>query len=289
MSWKSILPLAGLALLLAAAGCGPEAETGAVFSKYSAQACAAPSPADTIDPDLDDVNRIPELEESRVSASPAAPAGQTEMDELMGKFEPAKHPDFVTVGRPYTDKSDMLLRREAYTAFRKMWSAARSQGVVLRIISSTRNFDYQKGIWERKWSRLAMELPDPEARARKILEYSAMPGASRHHWGTDIDLNDLNNGSFEAGGSYEKVYQWLQNNAHAYGFYQPYTRKDDNRPNGYNEEKWHWSYRPLAAPMLQQYESAINDQMLKGFSGAETAPAIGIVKNYVSGVDAACR
>lgn len=253
-------------LLLASASCGPEAETGAVFSRYSAHACAAPSPADTV-----------------------APATASELSLLMGKFDPAKHPDFAPVDTPYADKPGMILHRKTLAALQQMWAAAQKDGVALKVISSTRSFDQQKVIWERKWSRFAAASPDPVARARKILEYSAMPGASRHHWGTDIDFNDLNNASFEPGGQYAAVYQWLHTHAHEYGFYQPYTAKDEKRPYGYNEEKWHWSYRPLAAPLLLKYEQTIQDNMITGFQGAETARTIGIVRHYVLGVDAGCK
>ncbi len=116
---------------------------------------------------------------------------------LLGKFDPAARKDFVAVGKPYSDKSGMMLRKEAFEAFKKMFEAAEKDGIALKIISSTRNFDRQKEIWEGKWTRFARDQPAAKDRALKILEYSAMPGASRHHWGTDVDLNDLNNPSFE--------------------------------------------------------------------------------------------
>ena len=127
---------------------------------------------------------------------PAKPA--LDKDYLMGKFDPSKHPDFVAVKAPYTDRPGMILHRETFEAFKEMWKAAKKEGVELNIKSSTRNFQQQKAIWDSKWKKYAREKPDARARALKILEYSAMPGASRHHWGTDIDLNDLNNTSMEA-------------------------------------------------------------------------------------------
>jgi LAS superfamily LD-carboxypeptidase LdcB len=205
---------------------------------------------------------------------------------LLGKFNPSTHPDFVAVGVPYSDKGDMRLRKEAFQAFEKMWKAAKKDGVTLNIISSTRNFDKQKKIWEDKWERFAAQAPKPIDRALKILEYSSMPGSSRHHWGTDIDLNDLNNPSFEAGGKYEKVYKWLSAHAHEYGFCQPYTA---GRPSGYHEEKWHWSYTPLSKGFLENYKQNITEANITGFNGSETATAIAIVKNYVLGINQACQ
>lgn len=221
-------------------------------------------------------------------------AGQAEPDSavaayLTGKFDFVQHPDFESVSESYADRSGMYLRKETYAAFKKMHAAARQEGITLTIVSATRNFYRQKEIWEGKWARFAAETPEPEARARRILEYSSMPGSSRHHWGTDIDLNDLENASFERGGPHERVYRWLVKNAHRYGFGQPYTPKGPERPAGYNEEKWHWSYLPLSKPFLQQYERLIADDQITGFTGAEIAPQIGIVRHYVLGIAPACK
>jgi D-alanyl-D-alanine carboxypeptidase len=222
----------------------------------------------------------------RAAAAPAENSDTMEStDYLLGKFEPAERADFVPVGKPYSDRPGMRLRRETMEAFVKMYEAAEKDGVRLRIISSTRTFDQQKVIWSGKWTRFAEEAPAPEARARKILEFSAMPGASRHHWGTDIDLNDLNNPAFGPGGAHEKVYRWLLEHAPAYGFCQPYTA---GRPHGYHEERWHWSYLPLAQPLLTQYRQRIGDAQLTGFPGAETAAAIGILEHYVLGINPDC-
>jgi len=217
--------------------------------------------------------------------SPTLKVGVT-TDYLLGKFEPAKHADFVTVGKPYSDKPGMTLRKEAFEAFKKMFEAAQKEGVTLKIISSTRNFYRQKEIWEGKWERFAKDAPVAKARALKILEYSSMPGSSRHHWGTDIDINELENHHFEKGGKHEKTYKWLTEHAHEYGFCQPYTA---GRPSGYNEEKWHWSYTPLSKPFLEQFEKSIKDADIKGFKGAETATEIAVVKNYVLGINQACK
>ncbi len=207
-------------------------------------------------------------------------------DYLLGRFDPAIRADFVTIGKPYTDKPGMILREETAAAFKKMYAAAQKDGISLKIISSTRTFVQQKAIWEGKWARFAKEAPVAQDRSLKILQYSSMPGSSRHHWGTDIDLNDLNNPSFEAGGKYEKVYVWLSAHAHEYGFCQPYTA---GRSAGYHEEKWHWSYTPLSKSFLQQYQEHIQDKDIKGFEGAETAVKIEIVKNYVLGINLDCQ
>jgi zinc D-Ala-D-Ala carboxypeptidase len=209
-----------------------------------------------------------------------------ERDYLLGKFNPAERGDFVKVVAPYSDRPKMMLRKECYEAFQRMHAAAAKEGIKLVIISSTRTFAQQKAIWEGKWERFASDAPEPEARARKILEYSSMPGSSRHHWGTDIDLNDLNNAIFEAGGKYEKVYQWLSAHASEYGFCQPYTA---GRPYGYKEEKWHWSYSPISKPLLETWKTSVEDSDIQGFTGSETARIIGIKEHYVLGIQEACK
>jgi LAS superfamily LD-carboxypeptidase LdcB len=218
-----------------------------------------------------------------------SPSIQVDNDYLTGHFVPGSRPDFVTVGKPYSNKPGMMLRKEAFEAFKKMWDAAKKDGIELSIISSTRTFEQQKAIWEGKWTRFAAEKPDPQARALKILEFSSMPGSSRHHWGTDIDLNDLNNASFEGKGKHNKVYDWLVTHAAEYGFGQPYTAKGTERPQGYNEEKWHWSYLPLARPFRQAFLQQITDADISGFKGSETAVGLHVVEYYVGGVALACK
>lgn len=215
--------------------------------------------------------------------------------ELVGKFEPAKHPDFVRISPDYTTKTDIYLRKDAYEAFVNMYDAAKEAGFTLKIISATRNFYYQKGIWERKWTgvtkvsgqNLSQTLPDPSARAVKILNYSSMPGTSRHHWGTDIDLNNLSN-SFFASGSGKQLYEWLTTNAGQFGFCQVYSPKGETRPDGYNEEKWHWSYMPIARDFLVQYRDSVTYSDLAGFKGAEVAETIDVIPKYVSGLNPEC-
>jgi LAS superfamily LD-carboxypeptidase LdcB len=218
------------------------------------------------------------------------------MEYLMGKFDPAKHPEFVKVEKQHADEEGYFLRKDTYENFKKMWAAAQADGINLTIISATRNFDRQKQIWEAKWTgqrkiengtNATLKYPDPKTRALKILEYSSMPGTSRHHWGTDIDLNDLDNFTFEQGQG-KRVYDWLVAHAHEYGFCQPYTIKGNERPNGYNEEKWHWSYIPVAKVLTDLAARRLRDDMINGFLGAETSTEISVVENYVLGINKSC-
>ncbi len=133
----------------------------------------------------------------------------------------------------------------------------------------------------------AKKYPDPKTRALKILLYSSMPGTSRHHWGTDIDLNSFVNSYFEKGEG-AKIYDWLTANAASYGFCQPYTEKGESRPFGYEEERWHWSYLPLAKQLTELAKVKLKDEAISGFKGAEVAPQIRVVEKYVLGISKSC-
>ncbi|MBK6947328.1 MAG: D-alanyl-D-alanine carboxypeptidase family protein [Haliscomenobacter sp.] len=234
---------------------------------------------------------------SSVSASSPEQTPVFDLSYLMGKFDPASHPDFVEINLEHASRKGMFLRRDVYDAFKKMYAAALKDGIRLRIISAARNFDAQKGIWEAKWTgarwiengkNASEAYPDPVERALKILEYSSMPGSSRHHWGTDMDLNDLNPEWFRSGEG-KKIHDWLTANGAAYGFCQPYSPKGKDRLFGYNEEQWHWSYMPVSKTLTELARQSLKNDMISGFEGANTAAEIGIVQKYVLGINPVCR
>jgi len=200
-------------------------------------------------------------------------------DFILGKFNYNKHSRFVKLDAQHSSKA-MFLDTEVYSAFKKMRASAKQSGVTLTAISGTRNFYAQKGIWERKWKKY--EALAPLDRAKKILEYSSMPSTSRHHWGTDMDINNLNNSYFEKGKG-KKEYDWLVENANSFGFYQVYTNKKGGRT-GYNLEKWHWSYLPLASKYLKFYNKNITYTDINGFKGSELAKEVKMIENYVNGI-----
>lgn len=242
---------------------------------------------------------IPETttsEQSPESQDTVSPYDDYGFEMLLGRFEPSKHEDYQLIDRKYADREGMYIHKDTYAAFIKMHEAAMQDNVDLVIRSATRNFDYQKGIWERKWNgeskvdgeNLSLTIKDPQTRALKILEYSSMPGTSRHHWGSDIDLNSFNNEWFETGKG-RKLWDWLEENASAYGFCRPYTKKGSERPDGYQEERWHWSYMPLSTYFMSMAEEKHADSEIQGFMGAEVADEINVVKKYVFGVNHVCN
>ncbi len=214
---------------------------------------------------------------------------------LLGKFNPATHKDFVLIPSAYGNKKGMYARKEVFEAYKKMYLDALKAGIELKILSATRSFSSQKRIWEAKWSGkrrvdgkdLSKAIPFGVDRAKKILEYSSMPGTSRHHWGTDLDFVALENEYFEKGHG-KKVYDWLTKHASKYGFYQPYTAREF-RKTGHNEEKWHWSYLPISKPLIKKYKQSLDNEEIIGFKGQKTAKEIDIIQNFVLGVDKECQ
>lgn len=215
---------------------------------------------------------------------------------LMGKFEPSQKEGFVSVPDTYSISGyKMYLRKEALDAFLKMAEKAKEENIDLKIASATRNFAYQKNIWNNKWTGytlvenkdLSKTIPDGLKRFEKILEYSAAPSTSRHHWGSDIDINNANKEYFETKTG-EKVYEWLTKNASAFGFCQPYNKKGNTRTVGYNEEKWHWSYVPLAKTFTQEYKNLIQETEINGFMGDENVSKLNLINDYVLGINPEC-
>jgi zinc D-Ala-D-Ala carboxypeptidase len=211
------------------------------------------------------------------------PAESPGLNELIGKFEPSAHPDFVAVDIKYCSRSGLYLRKEVMAAFSAMHDAADSAGIRLTILSATRNFNYQKGIWEKKWARPSYSGWTDAKKAHDILTYSSMPGTSRHHWGTDFDLNSLDPAYFKTGQG-KKIYTWLVANAVRFGFCQTYSPKVNGRT-GYEEEPWHWSYFPLSVKYLEAYNALVSYDDLTGFSGSATAKEIGVIEYFVNGVE----
>ena len=207
-------------------------------------------------------------------------------DFLMGRFNPKTHPDFVKVDKKYHTKSEMYLLKETLEAFIKMRESAKQDGISLTIVSGTRNFDAQKRIWEKKYERNKNKGLSDIENIKKIMIWSSMPSTSRHHWGTDIDINGFDEYFDGKNPQANKEYEWLKENASKFGFCQTYTeKKEGGRLTGYNEEKWHWSYMPIAKQLLEDYSRLIDYSDIKGFSASEFSQELNIIEKYVFGIE----
>ncbi len=163
------------------------------------------------------------------------------------------------------------LHHDALEPFLALRDAGRLEGFELGILSGFRGFEQQLSIWNRKvGGELAVLSSDAvpldiakmtsEELVFAILRWSALPGASRHHWGTDIDVYDVNAtpegyqielvpAEVDAGGMFGPLHEWLDDriaNNQSFGFYRPYDRDRG----GVAPERWHLSYAPVASTWL---------------------------------------
>ena len=182
------------------------------------------------------------------------------------------------------------LRAQAHDAFVEMKKVAYSDGIDLKVVSSYRNFARQEAIFERKFERYTdQDGMEPIDAIDKIIEYSTIPGTSRHHWGTDIDLVDghkkvdgdvLVPSKFGEGGPYEDFKKWMDEHSKTFDFHLVYT--DDPKRKGFKYEPWHYSFAPISVPMLTAFRSKNIMQLLEAetFLGSEYFTN-GFIKNYV--------
>jgi LAS superfamily LD-carboxypeptidase LdcB len=159
------------------------------------------------------------------------------------------------------------LQPAAAEAFEKLQADARRSGFELAIASSFRSFERQMLIFNQKAAGLRPVHDDggravtmaglaPPEQLRAILRFSALPGTSRHHWGTDLDIYDaaaveadyqvrLEPKEVVPGGVFDAMHCWLDERIAAgesRGFYRPYAEDRG----GVAPERWHISYAPLA-------------------------------------------
>lgn len=180
-------------------------------------------------------------------------------DQLIGKG----NPDIT--GDSYTSK----MHKKAKIAFLKMKSAAAKENINIEVVSAYRSFQRQKEIYEDKYNAFTAQGLSPSEAIKKIIEYSTIPGTSRHHWGTDIDIIDANAPRpesilqpkhFRGNGPFCKLKEWLNLHAESYGFVEVYT--DNPQRKGFKYEPWHFSYAPVSIPMLSEYQKLDIKQIL---------------------------
>jgi LAS superfamily LD-carboxypeptidase LdcB len=161
---------------------------------------------------------------------------------------------------------DRQLHRDLVAPLRQLMADASQAGFDLALASAFRSFERQCLIWNDKAAGKRPVLADdgstldvaqlsPDELVFAILRWSALPGASRHHWGTDVDVYDryatrdgyqvrLTLDETVGSGVFADLHTWLDEHlAHKdVGFFRPYRR----RLGGVAPEPWHLSYAPLA-------------------------------------------
>ncbi|WGL18014.1 M15 family metallopeptidase [Microbulbifer bruguierae] len=168
--------------------------------------------------------------------------------------------------------SGQLMHPEALTAFQLLRRDARAAGFEPKVVSGFRSFERQQMIWNAKacgrrpvfdstGNPLDVTAMSPQDVAFAILRWSALPGGSRHHWGTDFDVIDAAavNPEYEVQLTPEEVddegvfgafHCWLDERIAAgssYGLFRPYGEDRG----GVAPERWHLSYAPRAREFQQ--------------------------------------
>ena len=182
------------------------------------------------------------------------------------------------------DAAGLGLRADCRRALTRLAGAARARGFELRVASGFRSFERQLAIWNGK-VRGARSVHDDQGRLlelaaltdiRKIhaiLRYSALPGASRHHWGTDLDIYDaaaiptaytpqLIPQEIADDGMFGPFHRWLDERmaaGEAEGFYRPYQTD----AGGVAPERWHISYAPVATACAAAYSEVLLERTLR--------------------------
>lgn len=165
-----------------------------------------------------------------------------------------------------------LVHQKMHDALDKMFSKALTDGFDLTLMSSFRSFEMQQKIWNDKALGLRPLLDsnscpiDISTKNKEeilfcILRWSAIPGGSRHHWGSDIDLFDQRSKPFdynvqlipseyEAGGPFFESRLWLDEHMEEFGFFRPYFKD----VGGIAPEPWHLSFREVSEELLEHFD-----------------------------------
>lgn len=200
------------------------------------------------------------------------------------------------------------LHRDVVAPLRNLRVAAWAEaGLDVVPVSAFRDFERQRLIWNGKFrgERPVLDRDskpidalalDPPSRVDAILAWSAPPGASRHHWGTDFDVIDrlampegyrpqLVPREYAPGGVFAELGRWLDASLHRFGFFRPFRRSGS----GVQPEPWHLSYAPLA----ERVRAAFTVEVLReafgeeGVDGSDVllARAAELHARYIDGID----
>ncbi|MDH5559328.1 MAG: M15 family metallopeptidase [Deltaproteobacteria bacterium] len=173
------------------------------------------------------------------------------------------------------------VQKDTAAAFLEMRAQASKEGFQIHPVSSFRDFKTQLKIWNQKakgerplFGSDGKPLEFSKMTASEILYailgWSALPGASRHHWGSEIDVIDLSKlkegdqvellpHEVLQGGSFFPMHQWLDEHAEKFGFFRPYKTDRD----GVFPELWHLSYAPISIKALGDLSQNLVSEVIK--------------------------
>ena len=127
----------------------------------------------------------------------------------------------------------MQLRAPTATALEQMFGAAKADGLVLKISSGYRSYNYQVGLYNGYVSSEGQAAADSQ---------SARPGHSEHQTGLAVDI-EPDNRKCELNACFADMPEgrWLATNSYKYGFILRYL-PDKVAVTGYESEPWHFRY-----------------------------------------------
>ena len=162
------------------------------------------------------------------------------------------------------------MQEEVYEAYERMRQAAAKEGIDIKVVSAHRSYHRQREIWNAKYKTLTLQgLPAKDA-IQEIITYSTLPGTSRHHWGTDIDIIDNANPQsgdvllaekFYGDGPSSALRSWMNRNAADYGFLEVYTAHPNRK--GFAHEPWHYTYHSLSKAYLEVLTNQVISEIAK--------------------------
>ncbi len=183
---------------------------------------------------------------------------------------------------PIEPNSRIKLHEDVLPSLNRLRKEAAKEGFEPLVVSGYRGFDHQLRIWNEKATgkRTVRDeqgvelLPDVSAaglekRFFAMLRWSAFPGLSRHHWGSDLDIVDraampenyqvqLVPEEVEGDGLFAPFHDWLDEQLEDLGFFRPY-RTDRG---GVSPERWHLSYLPLSSRCQKDYSEELFKKLL---------------------------
>lgn len=155
-------------------------------------------------------------------------------------------PDDLTVPNiKFVFKEDLpknKMRKEAAEAIEKMFSDAKSKGIVLYGVSGYRSYETQDALYKERVKSVGKKEAE---------KYVARPGESEHQSGLAMDVGTKNYLHNENIGN-TKEGKWLKDNAYKYGFIIRYP-KEKEYITGVNYEPWHIRY--VGCDMAKAIES----------------------------------
>ncbi len=219
---------------------------------------------------------------------PKAPIPALNHLEILGLQKP---PDLVQ-----DPDSGNWLQPEVLGAYQSLQAAASQAGWRLVIVSGYRSFAAQRAIWNRKVRayRVTRGL-DPGGNIERVMKYTSIPGISRHHWGTDLDLGEWTihpavTVPMDSGPSrMRRFYDWLDLHAPDYGFCRAYR----GGSGAIQDEPWHWSFVRLAAAYAMEFQGIrdfdeLQNRQVEGSEWIETH-FLEIKRLQIDSVDPECN